>query len=163
MIVKDWDKCLSHIISDNSAEDLYQSWDCWCHYNDDKFKDYEVFNSFSGFTFSHVFGMLKRLREDGEDMDDYINDDNDSITIFAAYIKLFSLPLAAATYDTEQHNKLESLDYKIAEKVNIIQKAWTKCRWNPEYKMCRTCQIKDLTENCNVKIDDDGNFIFNNK
>lgn len=32
--------------------------------------------------------------------------------------------------------------------IERIQKAWRKCRYNPEYKMCEICQAKHMEEVC---------------
>jgi hypothetical protein len=44
----------------------------------------------------------------------------------------------------DQEREVNDKDNEYKEAVGVIKEAWGKCRWNPEYKMCRTCQIKDL-------------------
>ena len=36
--------------------------------------------------------------------------------------------------------------------TKIIQKAWKKCRWNPEYKMCEKVQLRNLEIETGVKL-----------
>ncbi len=43
--------------------------------------------------------------------------------------------------------------------ANILVRAWKKCRYNPNYKMCWKVQLKDLEENCGMTFDENDNMV----
>lgn len=90
--------------------------------------------------------IIKCIKEDyGEIPDNLLNNSLENVW---TYVLNDCISYIIGDLEDDETREMERLDYEYEEAVTKIQKAWSKCRWNPNYKMCRTCQFKDLQNIC---------------
>ncbi len=90
---------------------------------------------------------------------DNVNETNDWEVVFNYYVyDLASDIIGSLEY--EQETKMERyLELRRKNCSRVIQRQWEKCRWNPKYQMCHTCQLKDLEETCGMTFDETGKMV----
>lgn len=72
----------------------------------------------------------------------------DNVDEIWKYVFFICLDWIENDLENYQTRMMEKKDYEYEDKILIIQRAWKMCRWNPEYKMCEKCQLKDLENIC---------------
>ena len=95
-----------------------------------------------------------------------VNDNYGDYDASTGWVDLFNLYVFIHA-DMIIQEKIECQDERLEKYVEIrkkncsrvIQRQWEKCRWNPKYQMCHTCQLKDLEENCGVSFDENGKMV----
>tara|TARA_R110000851_G_scaffold317415_1_gene480902 strand:- start:120 stop:695 length:576 start_codon:yes stop_codon:yes gene_type:complete len=90
---------------------------------------------------SQLLHIIKRLDSTG----DFIAQDEVYEIWFDCFKRIMMDEVVEELYEDDWQD-MDEEDDKFKDASIIIKKAWELCRWNPDYKMCHVCEIKNLKQ-----------------